>query len=68
MKETGVPWENHQSDTSHWQTDSIVLYRLHIAMSGIRIHSGNDINVDKQLSAHNDFSEIASIKYVQLIS
>ena len=39
--ETGVPGEIHRPVASDWQTLSLMLYRVHFAMSGARIY--NDI-------------------------
>jgi hypothetical protein len=40
-EETRVPEENHQPAVSHKQNSShnVVLYRVHLTMSGIRTHN-----------------------------
>ena len=40
VDETGISGENHLPVASHWQQNNrILLYRVQLAMSGIRIHS-----------------------------
>jgi len=39
VEETGVPGENHWAAASHWQTLSHMLYRVHLAMTGIGTHN-----------------------------
>jgi hypothetical protein len=41
VEDTGVSRENHWPVTSHWQTfsNNIMLYRGHLAMSGIQTHN-----------------------------
>jgi hypothetical protein len=37
VEETGVSGENHRPAASHWQTDHIMLYQLHLAWAGFEL-------------------------------
>jgi len=38
VEETGVPGENYKPVTSHWQTLSHNVVRVHLAIGGIQTH------------------------------
>ena len=39
VEETWVPGENHRPVARHWQTLSLMMYRVHFAVNWIRIHN-----------------------------
>jgi hypothetical protein len=60
VEETGVPGENHQPATSHWQLYHVKLYRIHLTWTGLELITLVVIGTDCTGSCKSNYHTITT--------